>query len=57
MQFVGNKTEKKELIVYESFMGQMTRYTGKMQRIINLVYIGWLTFPSLFLRDMEILNR
>ena len=57
MQFVGNKTEKKELIVYESFMGQMTRYTGKMQRIINLVYIGRLTFPSLFLRDMEILNR
>ena len=57
MQFVGNKTEKKELIVYESFMGQMTRYTEKMQSIINLVYIGWLTFPSLFLRDMEILNR
>ena len=57
MQFVGNKTEKKELVVYESFMGQMTKYTEKMQRIINLVYIGWLTFPSLFLRDMEILNR
>ena len=57
MQFVGNKTEKKELVVYESFMGQMTKYTEKMQRIINLVYIGWLTFPSLFLRDIEILNR
>ena len=30
MQFVGNKTEKKELVVYESFMGQMTKYTEKM---------------------------
>ena len=38
-------------------MGQMTKYQEKMQRIINLVYIEWLTFPSLFLRDIEILNR
>ena len=40
MQFVGNKTEKKELIVYESFMGQMTWYTEKMQRIINWFILG-----------------